>query len=224
MTTPAKLRNPPGGRIVISQLKWSNAHIHARQQGAKKTAGYVSTTRMWRTELPPDHLLLDSAPNLGPLISSWEINKFENCWYKSVRILEILKLLFQQFLNLSSSQRDMSGLILGDLSNNRWSGSSIPRPVTFFSLFGCSKTTFARWSPPVREESKWAAVGIDVIRPFGLYELQKRRGTVRVRKVSMPRSAGRWKNRRTTRVIKLGNQMLLSPSPGASHTCSYCLR
>jgi hypothetical protein len=27
----------------------------------------------------PDHLLLDSAPNLGPLISRWEINKFENC-------------------------------------------------------------------------------------------------------------------------------------------------
>jgi hypothetical protein len=29
--------------------------------------------------VPPDHLLLDSAPNLGPLIYSWEINKFENC-------------------------------------------------------------------------------------------------------------------------------------------------
>jgi hypothetical protein len=27
----------------------------------------------------PDHLLLDSAPNLGPLISRWEINKFKNC-------------------------------------------------------------------------------------------------------------------------------------------------
>jgi hypothetical protein len=41
----------------------------------------------------PDHLLWDSAPNLGPLISRWEINKFENCLYKSVRILEVLKLL-----------------------------------------------------------------------------------------------------------------------------------
>jgi hypothetical protein len=69
--------------------------------------------------LTPDHLLLDSAPNVGPLISRWEINNFENCWYKSVRILEVLKLLFQQFLNLKSSQRDMSGPILGDLSNNR---------------------------------------------------------------------------------------------------------
>ncbi len=72
--------------------------------------------------LPPDHLLSGSAPHLGPLISRWEIMKFEICWYKSVRILEVLKLLFQQFLSLSSSRRDMSGSILGDLSNNRWSG------------------------------------------------------------------------------------------------------
>ncbi len=68
--------------------------------------------------VPSDHLLLESAPNLGPLISRWEINKFENCRYKCVRILEVLKRLFQQFLNLSSSQRDMSGPTLGDLSNN----------------------------------------------------------------------------------------------------------
>ncbi len=48
---------------------------------------------------PPDHLFLDSALNLGPLISRWEINKFENCCYKSVRILDFLKLLLQQVLN-----------------------------------------------------------------------------------------------------------------------------
>jgi hypothetical protein len=72
--------------------------------------------------VPSDHLLLDSAPNLGPLISRWEINKFENCGYKSVRILEVLKLLFHLFFNFSSSQRDMSGPILGDLSNNGWLG------------------------------------------------------------------------------------------------------
>jgi hypothetical protein len=70
-------------------------------------------------KITPDHLLLDSAPNLGPLIFRWEINRFEDCGYKSVGILEILKLLFQQFLNFSSSQRDTSGPILGDLSNNR---------------------------------------------------------------------------------------------------------
>jgi hypothetical protein len=83
---------------------------------------YAIITLRSSWQLPPAHLLLDSAPNLGPLISLWEINKFENCWYKSFRILEALKLLFQQFLNLSSSQRDMSGPILGALSNNRWSG------------------------------------------------------------------------------------------------------
>jgi hypothetical protein len=80
-----------------------------------------TTPTAFSSFLPHDHLLLESAPNLGRLISRWEINKFENCWYKSVRILEVSKLLFQQFLNLSSSQRDISGSILGDLSNNRWS-------------------------------------------------------------------------------------------------------
>jgi hypothetical protein len=32
-----------------------------------------------RPGVPPDHLFLDSAPNVGPLISRWKINKFENC-------------------------------------------------------------------------------------------------------------------------------------------------
>jgi hypothetical protein len=87
--------------------------------------------------LPPDHLLLNSAPNLGPRISRWEINKFKNCWYKSVRIVEDLRLLFQQFLNLSSSQRDMSGPILGALSNNRWS-------------WGTSRFSLHRWQLQIR--------------------------------------------------------------------------
>jgi hypothetical protein len=29
--------------------------------------------------IPPDNLLLDSAPNIGPLISSRELDKFRNC-------------------------------------------------------------------------------------------------------------------------------------------------
>jgi hypothetical protein len=90
---------------------------------------------------PPDHPLLDNALNLGPLISRWEINKFENCWYKSVRILQVLKLLFQQFLNLSSFYRDMSGLILGALSNNRWSGGS---SSTTNIPFSCHRITLHR--------------------------------------------------------------------------------
>ncbi len=52
------------------------------------------------TALPPDHLLLDSAPNIGPLISLWELDKFKNCWNKSFRASKILTLLYQQFSNL----------------------------------------------------------------------------------------------------------------------------
>ncbi len=85
----------------------------------------VFNTGLFAKEIPPNHILLDNAHNLGPLISRWEINKFENCWFKSVRILEVLKLLFQQCLNLSSSQQDMRGPILGDLSNNRGPGGTL---------------------------------------------------------------------------------------------------
>jgi hypothetical protein len=87
--------------------------------------------------VPSDHLFLDSAPNLGPLISRWEIAKFENCWYKSAGILEVLKLLLQQLLNLSSFQRDMSGPILGTLSNNRWSGGICSWMDWLNSIFRC---------------------------------------------------------------------------------------
>jgi hypothetical protein len=89
--------------------------------------------------MPPDHLFSGSALNLGPHTSRWEINKFENCWYKSVRILEVLELLFQQFMNLSSSQRDMSDPILGDLSNNGWSGDTKMFPK-LSDLFPCIVT------------------------------------------------------------------------------------
>jgi hypothetical protein len=74
--------------------------------------------------LPHDHLLLDSAPNIGPLISRWELDKYKNCWKKSCRTSKILTLLYQQFLDLLISQRDMSGPGLGALSNNRWLGDT----------------------------------------------------------------------------------------------------
>jgi hypothetical protein len=73
----------------------------------------------------PDHLLLDSAPIIGPLISRWELDKFKNCWNKSFGTSKILTLLYQQFLNLLFSQRDTSGPRLGALSNNRWSGDQL---------------------------------------------------------------------------------------------------
>ncbi len=73
-------------------------------------------------ELPPDHLLLDSAPNFGPLISRWDLDKFKNCWNKSFRTSKNLTLLYLQFLSLLISQRDLSCPRSGSLSNNRWSG------------------------------------------------------------------------------------------------------
>ncbi len=97
----------------------------------------LGTSMYW---VPPVHLLLDGAPNLGPLICRWDIHKFENCWYKSVRILEVLKLLFQQFLNSSSSQRNMSGPILGDLSNNRWSWVPQASSSTGWNICGRGST------------------------------------------------------------------------------------
>jgi hypothetical protein len=71
--------------------------------------------------VPPDHLILDRSPNIGPPISRWELDKFKNCWNKSFKTSKILTLLYQQSSNLLISQRDMSGPRLGALSNNMWS-------------------------------------------------------------------------------------------------------
>jgi hypothetical protein len=84
--------------------------------------------------LPHDHLLLDSAPNIGPLISRWELDKFKNCLNKSFRTSKVLTLLYQQFLNLLISQRDMSGPRLGALSKNRWSGGSFDHAFSILSM------------------------------------------------------------------------------------------
>ncbi len=88
--------------------------------------------------VPPGHLLLDSVPKIGPLISRWELDKFKNCWNKSFRTSKILTLLYQQFSNLSISQWYMNGPRLGALSNNRWSGGSI---FAHFEFFWSKKTS-----------------------------------------------------------------------------------
>jgi hypothetical protein len=75
----------------------------------------------------PDHLSLDKSPNIWPLIYRWELDKLKSRWNKSVRTSTILTLLYQQFLHLLISQRDMSGPRLRALSNNRWSGGIIHR-------------------------------------------------------------------------------------------------
>ncbi len=72
--------------------------------------------------LPRHHLLLDRSPNIKPLMSRWEVEKFKKCWKKSFRTFKILTLLYQQVSNLLIYQWDMSGPRLGALSKNRWSG------------------------------------------------------------------------------------------------------
>jgi hypothetical protein len=47
--------------------------------------------------VPHGHLLWDRTPNIEPLISRWELDKFKNCWNKSFRTSKILTLLYQQF-------------------------------------------------------------------------------------------------------------------------------
>jgi hypothetical protein len=69
------------------------------------------------TEFP--WALTEKFPNIGPLLSRWELDKFKNCRIKSFRTSKILALLYQKFLNLLISQRDMSGPRLEALSNNR---------------------------------------------------------------------------------------------------------
>ncbi len=68
-------------------------------------------------QLPSDLILLNRSPNIGPLMSRWELEKFKNCWNNSFRTSRILTLLYQKFSNLLISQWDMSGPRLGALSN-----------------------------------------------------------------------------------------------------------
>ncbi len=100
--------------------------------------------------LPPDHLLLDRSPNVGPLISRWKIDKFKNFWNKSFRTFKILTLLYKQFSNLLISQGDMSGPRLGALSNNRWSGGNLRIQVTAKSVPSSSKQPLG--------ESHWLSI------------------------------------------------------------------
>jgi hypothetical protein len=107
----------------------------------------LDTVRRTNTDFTHDHLLLDSAPYIGPLISRWELDKFKNCWNKNFRTSKILTLLYEQFSNLLISQRDMSGPRLWALSNNRWSGGNHfrrwrkdPEPWTYIKYIKWSKT------------------------------------------------------------------------------------
>ncbi len=69
----------------------------------------------------------------------------QKCLYKkSVRILKVLKLLFQQFSNLLISERDMSGPRLGALFNNRWSGVLKGKKINFLTSQNGLRRRFKR--------------------------------------------------------------------------------
>jgi hypothetical protein len=132
--------NRPQGTLVWSQRSTlSSRHITQPIKGlfirwTNSTSRRIASTiersfpsedmRSKRVDVPPNHLLLDSCPNIVPLISRWVLDKFKNYWNKSFRTSKILPLLYQQFSNLLISQRDMSGPRLGALSNNRWLGGN----------------------------------------------------------------------------------------------------
>ncbi len=101
----------------------------ARRQDRPLDVAHVHRCQLLRTGMiykpqfyiPPDHLLLDRSPNIGTLISRWELDKFKHCWNKSFRTSIIPTLLYQPSSNLLIPQRDMSGPRLGKLSNVTWS-------------------------------------------------------------------------------------------------------
>jgi hypothetical protein len=101
-------------QILRNGLKLSHA---VSSEYVRSAAGHITALET----LPHDHLLLDSSPNTGPLISPWELDQFKICLNKSFRISKILTLLYQQYSNLLIFQRVMSGPRLGALSKNRWS-------------------------------------------------------------------------------------------------------
>jgi hypothetical protein len=113
---------------IFKYISWLNgSYFGGWWSGSSEREGQEQMTPMspiffFSLNIPLDYLLLDSAPNIGPLISRWELDNFKNCWNKSFGTSKILTFLCQQFSNLLISQRNKSGPRLGALSHNRWSG------------------------------------------------------------------------------------------------------
>jgi hypothetical protein len=112
---------------LVSQERFKNCgdNISADMDGWKQSC-HTSKPTMYPpiTYYRTVPLILDNSYLVEKLTSS----KIADT---SVRISEVLKLLFQQFLNFSISHRYTSGPVLGALSNNRWL-TGIVRTVSFF--------------------------------------------------------------------------------------------
>jgi hypothetical protein len=131
-------------------------------------------------------LLLDRSPNIGPFISRWELDKFENCWNKRFRTFKIQTLLYHQFPNLIISQRDMSGPRSGALSNNRWSGGTAQRTLVegvCSGLLGATCPTISHYFllalllVNIKEKAGKAAVGPDPRSTYDVYRPRRIRYT-----------------------------------------------
>ncbi len=55
---------------VVFKMVAASDTVDASFDAKKAVAGKESS---------PDHLLLDRSPNIGPLISCWELDKLKNC-------------------------------------------------------------------------------------------------------------------------------------------------
>ncbi len=108
---------PRNQRFVIISIEPDELCKSSHELFARKSLG--TSKGPYFLYATPDHLLLDESPNIGPLISRWELDKFKNCWNKSFITSKILTLLYQQLSNLLISQRDVSGPKLGALSGKR---------------------------------------------------------------------------------------------------------
>ncbi len=118
------------GRVIEKwcslQIKETTSYSVLNLRQSTRSLSSLAAARFCESALrTPVHLLLNRSPNIGPLISRWELDRFKNWWNKSFRTSRIPTLLYQQFSNLLISQRDMSCPILGALSNNRWSWGRI---------------------------------------------------------------------------------------------------
>jgi hypothetical protein len=86
-----------------------------------EASGELRETLLLYERVPPDHLLLDSAPNLGPLIFRWEIDKFENFRHKCQDFRGSKAFVSANFW-ICQVPNEIRVVHIGDLSNKRWSG------------------------------------------------------------------------------------------------------
>ncbi len=69
--------------LLVISIFWTQIKRLCSQSQQLACTRFISVVcasdSLIRPNKPLDHLILDIAPNLGPLLSRWEINRFENC-------------------------------------------------------------------------------------------------------------------------------------------------